>query len=375
MSCDKLTELIDQAASTINMISATDLSEIENLQKILDLIKQNITEISDGPAQLLEQALSKSSQATETLKEILQKETQDTAKSIEIISQAISTLQNLTDKIASGNTEFEAELVELEHPVDTETVLQGTAAISEKDIRFILDFITEASEHIESAEAGLLKLEKQPNNKEVINQIFCEFHMIKGLAAFLNLTQIHQLANWTEELLDLVNKNELTIAGNNTEIVFEAIDMMKKLTVDLENVTKTGKDVSEQKSLPQLLTKLKESVKKYRALVTLNSSISEEIIKKIDSSFKDITIKQRTPSRVSHRRADKVREKKVYSIQSRRLSDQEIELTIECEGGCYVKELISGDNSRTIPSVSEVIGIEAVCKELDVLEIRDKPFT
>ena len=131
---------------------------------------------------------------------------------------------------------------------------------------------------------------------------------------------------------------------------------------------------SSKKELVYLKGNAKESVKKYRASTTLSSPISEEALKKIDSHFKDIIIKQRTPTRVSHRRADKIREKEVYSIQSRKINDHEIELTIECEGGCYVKELISGDNNRTIPSVSEVIGIQATCKELDVLEIRDKPF-
>ncbi|NPD87126.1 MAG: tRNA pseudouridine(54/55) synthase Pus10 [Asgard group archaeon] len=131
---------------------------------------------------------------------------------------------------------------------------------------------------------------------------------------------------------------------------------------------------SSKKELVYLKGNAEESVKKYRAFVTLSSSISEETLKKLDSYFKDITIKQRTPTRVSHRRADKIRKKEVYSIQSRKINNQEIELTIECEGGCYVKELISGDDNRTIPSVSEVIGIQANCKELDVLEIRDKPF-
>ena len=131
---------------------------------------------------------------------------------------------------------------------------------------------------------------------------------------------------------------------------------------------------SSKKELVYLKGNAEESVKKYRASTTLSSPISEEALKKIDSHFKDIIIKQRTPTRVSHRRADKIREKEVYSIQSRKINDHEIELTIECEGGCYVKELISGDNNRTIPSVSEVIGIQATCKELDVLEIRDKPF-
>ena len=282
MSCDKLTELIDQAASAINMISATDLSEIENLQKILDQIKQNITEISDCPAQLLEEAQGKTSEATEALQEILQKENQDTARSIEIISQAISTIQSLADKINPDNTTLESEPVEMEHIADVETTSQGTTTISEKDTGFILDFITEAFEHIDSAEAGLLNLGNQPDDKEVINQIFSGFHMIKGLSAFLNLTQICQLAHWAENLLDLAGKNELTMTGNNIEIVFETIDMMKKLVVDLEHSTKTGKAASEQKCLPQLLVKLKESVENYNSAPSSNSLQTMEKDKELD---------------------------------------------------------------------------------------------
>jgi chemotaxis protein histidine kinase CheA len=282
MCCDKLTELIDQAASAINMISATDLSEIENLQKILNQIKQNITEISDGPAQLLEQARGKTSQATEALQKILRKENQDTVKSIEITSQAISTLQSLTDEISIGKTKFYSEPAKMDYIADVETAPQGTSTISEKDAGFILDFINEAFEHIESAEAGLLNLGNQPDDKEVINQVFCGFHMLKGLAAFLNLTQICQLAHWAENLLDLASKNELTMTGNNIEIAFEAIDMMKKLVVDLEHSTKTGKAASEQKCLPQLLTKLKESVENQSLAPSLDSLQTQEKDKELD---------------------------------------------------------------------------------------------
>jgi len=282
MSFDRLTELIDQAASAINMISAEDLSELENLQKILDQIKQNITETGNGPAQLLEQAQGSTSEATEALQEILRKETQDTARSIEIISQAITTIQSLADKINPDNTKLESEPVEKDHIADAKTVPQETSTISEKDAGFILDFINEAFEHIETAEAGLLNLGNQPDDKEVINQVFSGFHMMKGLAAFLNLTHICQLAHWAENILDLAGKNELTMTGNNIEIVFETIDMMKKLVVDLENSTKTGKDACEQKCLPQLLAKLKETVESHNSAPPSDRPQTQEKDKEFD---------------------------------------------------------------------------------------------
>ena len=306
MSCDKLTELIDQAASAINMISATDLSEIENLQKILDQIKQNITEISDSPAQLLEQARGKTSQATEALQEILQKETRDTAKSIEIISQAISTLQSLTGETSRDNATLESEPAETEQSADVEIASQETATIFEKDVAFILEFIEEAGEHIESAEEGLLELEGRPNDKDVINQIFRGFHTIKGLAAFLNLRQIGQLAHSTENLLDNARKGELILADENIDIIFEAIDMLKKLVADLEKSIKAGKTVSAQKSLPQLLAKLKASIEGQSLTASLNSPQVQEKDKELDKilAVKDEPKKQDLTTQAQARSGD-----------------------------------------------------------------------
>ena len=39
--------------------------------------------------------------------------------------------------------------------------------------------------------------------------------------------------------------------------------------------------------------------------------------------------------------------------------------------GTYVKEFISGDDNRTKPSVSEILGVPCYCEKLDVLEIMD----
>ena len=124
-SSNKLTELVEQAASAINLMSATDLSEIENLQKILDDIKENIAEMSGGPSQLLEEAQVKTSQATQALQEILQKENQDIIESIEIISQAILALQKMTDDISSGTTTFESEQIDTDR-LRPPGIAQGT---------------------------------------------------------------------------------------------------------------------------------------------------------------------------------------------------------------------------------------------------------
>ncbi len=109
-----------------------------------------------------------------------------------------------------------------------------------------------------------------------------------------------------------------------------------------------------------------DTYKIYKAIVELESDITEEELTSLDSLK---IIKQRTPIRVSHRRADKVRTREVRNVTTKTINTRKFEMIVECEGGLYIKELISGDEGRSKPSVSEVLGIKAHCIQLDVLEI------
>ncbi len=121
------------------------------------------------------------------------------------------------------------------------------------------------------------------------------------------------------------------------------------------------------------IVRIKESSpnvrKLYRAIVGVEGEITERDLNRIEESFSNATIRQRTPKRVLWRRADMVRVRKVYEVKTKKISDTTFEMTVLCDGGLYVKELISGDDGRTRPSVAEVLGKKAFCRELDVLEV------
>ncbi len=107
--------------------------------------------------------------------------------------------------------------------------------------------------------------------------------------------------------------------------------------------------------------------KTYRAVVSLKTSVLEEDLRSALDNLIGAVIEQRTPLRVVHRRADLVRKRKVYDA---RLISFEVPIVeFKCDGGLYIKELISGDNGRTIPSLSELLGTEAEVKELDVVDV------
>ncbi|MHA1409648.1 MAG: tRNA pseudouridine(54/55) synthase Pus10 [Candidatus Odinarchaeia archaeon] len=173
---------------------------------------------------------------------------------------------------------------------------------------------------------------------------------------------------------------DAVMLGDGRPFVLE-IKGVKKRTIDLKSLEeKINKSANKKVEVQNLKWVNKETVRKikalskiikktYRAIVELQEDITEEDIKKIEEKFTDITIEQRTPKRVVHRRGDRIREKQVYHLKVKKISKKKIEAIIEGQGGLYIKELINGDEGRTTPSISEILGIEASCVQLDVLKV------
>jgi tRNA pseudouridine synthase 10 len=85
--------------------------------------------------------------------------------------------------------------------------------------------------------------------------------------------------------------------------------------------------------------------------------------------LKEAIITQKTPIRVLKRRSDKIRKRKLKDIKYKFLSKNKIELMIKSQSGLYVKELITGDDGRTEPSISGLLNNKVKKIELDVIKI------
>lgn len=150
---------------------------------------------------------------------------------------------------------------------------------------------------------------------------------------------------------------------------------------DLDEITKSINDEAEGKIEVQglILTNrrhlqnLKENastnVKEYEALIATDSPVVDEKLRNVEKEFKGIKIEQRTPQRVSHRRSDLVREKVIHEVSLEQHKEGLIKAKFKVQGGTYVKELISGDEGRTIPSLAEKLGTGCKCVELNVTAI------
>jgi tRNA pseudouridine synthase 10 len=112
--------------------------------------------------------------------------------------------------------------------------------------------------------------------------------------------------------------------------------------------------------------------KVYRALVAVDGGVSPEDLRVLEL-LNGVTVLQRTPKRVLHRRRDIVRSRKLYEVKCRPIAGPLVECLIRASGGLYVKELVNGDDGRTKPSFTEVLGRRAECLELDVLYVEEHP--
>ncbi len=156
----------------------------------------------------------------------------------------------------------------------------------------------------------------------------------------------------------------------NLDKIQEEINVENKGIIEVSSLFITAKGL-----IAEIKTSAPDSTKEYRALVESENVITQEALNQLEHFFETtIEIDQRTPKRVNHRRADLIRKKEVYSVQTSKISEKVFEAVIHASGGTYIKELISGDDGRTSPNFAKILLNECICIELDVIGVNSLIF-
>ncbi|MEW6123941.1 MAG: chemotaxis protein CheW [Pseudomonadota bacterium] len=95
------------------------------------------------------------------------------------------------------------------------------------------EFLTETSESLDVADAELVKFERDPNNREILNNIFRLVHTIKGTCGFIGLTRLAALAHAAETLMDKFREG-MPVTPDAVSLVLVSIDRIKLLLAELE---------------------------------------------------------------------------------------------------------------------------------------------
>ena len=144
-------------------------------------------------------------------------------------------------------------------PTATPKFLGTSIRIS--DIELANDFIIEAQEHFDLADEHLLILEKNPAAFDSIGAVFRSFHTLKGVAGFLGLTPIGDLAHAAETLLDEIRKGHRIFSDAAVELIFGALDLLKLMMNDLRDSVHRDGVMKVRAELPELIDKLQALLK------------------------------------------------------------------------------------------------------------------
>ena len=183
-----------------------------------------------------------------------------------------------------------------------------------------------------------------------------------------------------EDLFHGMGREDIDAAmlGSGRPFVLE-LRMPKNRNLDLQEIEKKvnidNKDRVKASKLKFVkrarVAELKNTVcdKTYRVDVSIPDKIPIESLKKGAQRLTSTVIEQRTPTRVSHRRADLVRPRLVNSVDVVSFVDGMAELVIRAQHGTYIRELVSGDDGRTVPSLTSLIDAKCKVEVLDVLNL------
>jgi len=148
-------------------------------------------------------------------------------------------------------------------------------------------FIVETKEILEKLDTDLLELEKRPDDKDLLNQIFRSFHTIKGTSGFLGLEALPEVTHKCEDILNKLRKGEATLNSNLMEGILLAFDTIKELVVkieteqnenvEIENVCYVLSELLKNLDSPQEI-KQEETLPRVENQVVQEIAVQEEIV-------------------------------------------------------------------------------------------------
>ena len=96
------------------------------------------------------------------------------------------------------------------------------------------EFLTETNESLAELDVELVQLEQNPNDKDLLGNIFRLMHTIKGTCGFLGLPRLESVAHAGENVLGKVRDGELVVTPPAVTLILECLDSIRALLERLE---------------------------------------------------------------------------------------------------------------------------------------------
>ncbi len=97
------------------------------------------------------------------------------------------------------------------------------------------DFLTETSESLDRVDAELVRFEQEPNNTQILSNIFRLVHTIKGTCGFLALSRLETLTHAAETLMGKF-RDGMPVTADAVSLILSTLDRIKTILSGIESL-------------------------------------------------------------------------------------------------------------------------------------------
>jgi chemosensory pili system protein ChpA (sensor histidine kinase/response regulator) len=190
--------VIGRAIDTLRLLMRRDAGMVARLQQDVPEVTQSLARICSG-------------------------------EHMSMVPQAVAAIGPVTQVVT-------AVIDRSEESVDTEVgSLSVSSSLTDEYLIPLLDaevlsyFAPEAQEYIESLEGQLLRIEKEPDNSAVIDQLFRTAHTLKGSAYTVGFQSLGDLVHYVEDFMMAVREGRIKIVPGHTDVLLRSVDVVRLL--------------------------------------------------------------------------------------------------------------------------------------------------
>ncbi|MDQ0317656.1 hybrid sensor histidine kinase/response regulator [Amorphus orientalis] len=139
------------------------------------------------------------------------------------------------------------------------------------------EFLTETNENLDVADTELVKFEQDPNNADILNNIFRLVHTIKGTCGFIGLPRLATLTHAAETLMDRFREG-MAVTPEAVTLVLSTIDRVKEILAAIEASEGKEPEGSDEDLISQLETLAAGGSLEGEVVVEADAVVVEEVV-------------------------------------------------------------------------------------------------
>jgi two-component system chemotaxis sensor kinase CheA len=206
-------------------------------------------------------------------------------------------------------------------------------------------FIEETREHLQSLNQCLLRMEKNPEDSSMLNEVFRVAHTLKGMSGTMGFTRMSRLTHDMEDVLHALRSNEIKVSPKLIDILFKCLDALDSYTT---MVVETGNEGSEE--YLQIIQALASVIKGEPQGETVPAVSAVSVKPGNDSEAGTLSLNQYDLN-VINKAAD--------------LGNNTYQITIKLNKGCVLKSARSFIIFKTLERHSEIIKSQPKVEDIE----------